>query len=153
MSSTKYYAGIGARKTPPEICAKMTQIASFLERQGYTLRSGGAEGADIAFEIGVNIAGLHSHIYTVDNYTSASLEHAAKYHPVWDDLSHYEKRLMGRNSIILLGEELDTPVEFVVCWTYKGIITGGTGQGLRIAIAYDIPIINLATQEFPYDLF
>jgi predicted Rossmann fold nucleotide-binding protein DprA/Smf involved in DNA uptake len=49
-----YYAGIGARSTPPQILSVMTRLASKLEGMGYTLRSGGAAGADTAFERGVS---------------------------------------------------------------------------------------------------
>lgn len=38
----KYYAGIGSRKTPPDICQLMTQIAEELSQGGYILRSGHA---------------------------------------------------------------------------------------------------------------
>jgi len=41
-----YYAGIGSRTTPVEIQHLMYQIAKSLARQGYTLRSGAASGAD-----------------------------------------------------------------------------------------------------------
>ncbi len=53
----KSYAGIGSRETPAEILMYMTRIASFLESKGYTLFSGGASGADTAFEIGVSNSG------------------------------------------------------------------------------------------------
>ena len=44
------YAGIGSRETPKEILKEMTKIGQELESKGYTLRSGGAIGADKAFE-------------------------------------------------------------------------------------------------------
>ena len=46
----KYYTGIGSRKTPENILKKFKDIATFLETKQYILRSGGAEGADSAFE-------------------------------------------------------------------------------------------------------
>lgn len=46
------YAGIGSRRTPPDVCADMTRIAQALGARGFTLRSGGAAGADQAFEEG-----------------------------------------------------------------------------------------------------
>ena len=52
MSAKKYYAGIGSRKTPKDICELMTRVARYLYFKGYTLRSGAADGADTAFEIG-----------------------------------------------------------------------------------------------------
>lgn len=47
------YTGVGARATPRPVCERMTSLASTLERLGYVLRSGAADGADAAFESGV----------------------------------------------------------------------------------------------------
>jgi len=44
------YAGVGSRETPPEMLKKMTAISKKLAAQGYVLQSGGAIGADMAFE-------------------------------------------------------------------------------------------------------
>lgn len=49
---SKIYTGIGSRETPPDILELMTKIARFMFKQGFTLRSGGADGADSAFEAG-----------------------------------------------------------------------------------------------------
>lgn len=51
----KIYAGIGSRKTPKKILEQMRNISSFLAKEGYTLRSGGADGADSAFEDGCDL--------------------------------------------------------------------------------------------------
>ena len=48
----RFYAGIGARATPPEILSLMTRAAFALTKRGYVLRSGHAIGADSAFERG-----------------------------------------------------------------------------------------------------
>ncbi len=48
-----FYTGVGNRDTPHEYLEKMTVLASLLEKEGCILRSGGAEGADTAFENGV----------------------------------------------------------------------------------------------------
>ena len=48
----RFYAGIGARATPPEILNLMTRAAFALTKRGYVLRSGHAIGADSAFERG-----------------------------------------------------------------------------------------------------
>jgi hypothetical protein len=47
-----FYAGIGSRQTPPDILAQMTRYAKRLQELGWVLRSGGAHGADTAFEHG-----------------------------------------------------------------------------------------------------
>lgn len=53
------YAGIGSRQTPDDILELMHRIGSTLAINGFTLRSGGAVGADTAFEQGaVSIGNL-----------------------------------------------------------------------------------------------
>ena len=47
-----YYAGIGSRETPGLMLGAFARIGEFLAKKGYTLRSGGADGADTAFEVG-----------------------------------------------------------------------------------------------------
>lgn len=42
---------------------------------------------------------------------------------------------------------LDSPVDFVVCWTKNGELKGGTALGMRIAKHYNIPIYNLAIDK------
>ena len=72
MSASKFYAGIGSTKTPKHIQEIMTEIARLLEIQRYTLRSGGATGADTAFENGVNhrkeIFYQHDYVLSGDKY-------------------------------------------------------------------------------------
>lgn len=55
------YAGVGSRETPHEILALMTDVAKILGQHGWTLRSGGARGADTAFEDGAK--GFKREIY------------------------------------------------------------------------------------------
>ena len=135
----KIYAGIGSRETPRSILDIMTSCASRLEALNYTLRSGHAIGADTAFECNVH----KKEIFIADDATSDSIELASQFHGYWDKCSSYAKKLHGRNSMILLGKNLDTPVRFVICWTKDGKDTGGTGLGIRIAEAYKIPVFNL----------
>jgi len=65
-----YYAGIGSRKTPPDILALMEACAYKLARYGWNLRSGGAPGADQAFERGVAQANRERNIYTGEDVPS-----------------------------------------------------------------------------------
>lgn len=53
-------------------------------------------------------------------------------------------KLHARNCYQVLGADLRTPTQFVICWTPRGSGEGGTGQALRIAKAYNIPIFDLA---------
>ena len=148
----KYYAGIGARSTPSNVLQHMTNMAKVFKNRGFILRSGGAVGADQAFHRG---AGYSSEIFeasSVHSYStrfSLCYEIASRYHPRWSRCSKYAKKLHMRNVMILLGEDLDKPVDFVVCWTKDGDAIGGTGQSIRMARSpeYNIPVYNLAIPE------
>lgn len=153
----KSYAGIGSRETPPDILLLMTEIASKL-KDHLTLNSGAAPGADKAFEDG---AGSNKKIFVPwDGFSGcrqlyeipeAAYEMASKAHPAWPYLKHPVRSLMARNCQQVLGEHLDDPVEFVLCWTPDGCCsektrgkhTGGTGLAITIASRNDIPVFNL----------
>lgn len=145
-----YYAGIGSRETPNSILTIMTKTAHELENNGWILRSGGAKGADQAFERGVSDKS-HKEIFYANSAIPKSYIIASKYHPSWQYLSDYVQSLHARNVMQVLGKDLETPVEFVICWTPDGVEegnkttrkTGGTGQAIRIASGYGISIINL----------
>ncbi len=49
----KFYTGVGSRETPSDILELMERVGFALASQGWTLRSGGAVGADQAFENGM----------------------------------------------------------------------------------------------------
>ena len=135
-----HYAGIGSRQTPQDILQRMYGIAKLLETKGFILRSGGAVGADTAFEKGVKGRGNKT-IYKARDATPEAI--ASKYHPAWNRCNNYVKQLMGRNMMIVLGKDLKTPVSFIVCWTIDGRPIGGTGQALRLANDFKITIYNL----------
>jgi hypothetical protein len=143
------YAGIGSRKTPIVICDHMKAIARTLAARGFTLRSGGAKGADKAFQIGCALGFGKAELYLTQNVigdvskSQPYFDHAARFHPAWEQCSFFVKTLHARNSMIMMGCSLIQPVDFVVCWTPDGMASGGTGQALRIAEAYSIPVFNL----------
>ena len=156
--SYKTYAGIGSRSTPNEIKSLMFFAAKFLSRKGYTLRSGGADGADLAFEIGVNSVNGMKEIYLpwkgFNNSNSTlvvkegeAYEIAEKFHPYWHNLKPGARKLQARNSHQVLGYDLKTPSNFVLCYTPKGSRKGGTGQALRIADEYGIEIFDFGLYE------
>jgi hypothetical protein len=155
---TKLYAGIGSRETPEPMLKIMTNIAVQLSETGWTLRSGNARGADQAFQRGAPTSRKEIHL-PWDGYNNARTSNpgfivpvpslgpvqiAAQYHPAWDSLSVEAKLFMVRNTTIVLGADLITPVTMIICWTPHAQIRGGTGHALRIAEAHGIPIFNLA---------
>ena len=46
----KYYTGIGSRETPTSLREGINSLSLILEKEGYILRSGGANGSDTFFE-------------------------------------------------------------------------------------------------------
>lgn len=166
----KYYAGIGSRETPEDICILMGEIASYLEERGWILRSGGADGADLAFENGVKDKSnsviflpwkgfnkSESRFY-LDNIWEEVLDRAKavaeQFHPRWNRLSRSAKLLMTRNSLQIFGSfDPEARTKFIVCWTKDGKASGGTGQALRIADAQHIPILNLYYEDIRKNIY
>ncbi len=156
----KSYAGIGSRATPTPVLAVFAKIARRLEKRGYTLRSGGATGADTAFEMGVLKAenkeiylpwrGFNNSASKLWNISTRAFEMAADFHPNWRALKPAGRKFMARNCYQVLGTGLTAPVDFIICWTPNGKVAGGTGQALRIAAEYKIPVINFGAESLYY---
>jgi len=145
-----YYAGIGSRKTPSAILNIMTKVAIAFSNKNYILRSGGAKGADQAFEKGAKEKQIYYANDAKHDHEAFAL--AGKYHPAWSKITNeYIRLLHARNAYQILGKNLSTPVEFVVCWTPDGcehhkdrkITTGGTGTAISIASMNNIRVYNL----------
>lgn len=142
------YAGIGARKTPPDICRLFTRVARFLALRDYVLRSGGAAGADKAFEDGANrkeiwlpkpkFNGSSSQLFP----SPEAYEMAAAIHKAWHKCDQFARASHARNCHQILGATLDHPVKFVLCWTPDGAIVGGTATAIRLAQKNNIEVIN-----------
>lgn len=163
MKAKQTYAGIGSRKTPSAILGRMEQLGHSLARQGWVLRTGNCLGADQAFQRGANAVDpkLVELFLPWPDYEAASVvlgnvvhtpgreayNLAAQYHPVWQKCTPGMRALHARNAQIILGPKLDQPVEFVICWTPYGKAVGGTAIGIRIALAYGIPVRNLAEES------
>lgn len=166
MATRLLYAGIGSRETPALVLDEMRRMASLLAEVGYTLRSGAAAGADAAFEGGcVAVNGpaeiwlpwknFNRHADTGLFPTEAHHELASQTHPAWKYLSRGARALHARNMGQVLGMDLATPVQFVVCWTRDGCEseatrtreTGGTGGAIALASRHGIPIFNLANPD------
>jgi hypothetical protein len=97
------------------------------------------------------------------------VEIAAQFHPAWNRCSRAGKLMHTRNVGQILGRWIQpvpsendpdpdygggayepyrqSPSEFVICWTKDGKASGGTGQAIRIAKAYGIPVRNLHDPE------
>ena len=72
---------------------------------------------------------------------------ASEVHPAWDRCNEWARGMHSRNCHQILGYDLQSPVEAVICWTPDGKIQGGTATAIRIAMKYDIPVFNLGTKD------
>lgn len=152
-AASRYYAGIGSRQTPESSQRLITEVAEQLERQGYTLRSGGAQGADTFFELAATRCQIFLPWRRFNDrdvpvqFQSPSQDAIAL---ASETISGFATRpqpvqmLLARNMHQVLGLTLDAPVDFVVCWTPAGKVQGGTAHAIRLARNKDIPVYNLA---------
>lgn len=149
------YAGIGSRETPKHICELMTQFAKWANEIGFICSTGGAKGADEAFIKGAGEKlhnwlpwdGYNGYRTNMPDVTPAAAAIAKKFHPNWAACTAAARMLHARNCNIVLGRNLKSPVDFIVCWTKDGLEIGGTAQALRVAKEYNIPIINLGVGD------
>lgn len=165
----RYYAGIGSRETPEAVLKLMRDVAYDLACRGWTLRSGCAPGADSAFEEGAFDAyTVHTGVPKPELYLpwprfqdrravlvareepqDEAFPIAEFFHPAWGSLKPAGRKFHARNVHQVLGYDVTAPqlVSFVLCWTKRAKGGGGTGQAIRIARHYGLPIYDLADPE------
>jgi len=140
------FAGIGSRNVNKLQTKEEMIIGMMMALSGYHMRSGRADGSDLAFEFGVLMAHklLSKNIdldinvlsnmmsiflpwsgfngkYVSPGYFYIECEKAktltSQYHKGWSYLSDAVKNLMARNAMQILGPNLDKKVNFVICST------------------------------------
>ena len=170
---TMFYTGIGSRNTPATVLALMRQIGYVMAMKGYTLRSGGAEGADTAFAEGWGDAcseTVDSDMYiphkaeiylpwnNFNDQTTAmegriraqgkskqAHDIAEQIHPNWKAVSPGGKLLHMRNIYQVLGADLETPSDVVVFYAEPDgdSVKGGTRTAVELAKREGITVCNL----------
>jgi hypothetical protein len=143
----------------------MTLIGSQLALDGWTLRSGGARGADSAFEAGFDINDGAKQIFLpfkgYEGNKSPLYERPpqAAYDLIdsmWTDVQHRTdlvRTMFARNCQQILGPNLDEYSDLVICWTERGKPVGGTGRAIKVAQKFGIPVVNLAVEDFNINLY
>jgi hypothetical protein len=166
MTRQAWVAAIGSRETPPPFLKVIRTFGATLVARGVGLRSGGARGADTAFEDGagqgptqifvVNTRpdGTGIALATLDpRHVAEAARLAAAHHPAWERVGDYPRQLLTRNCFQVLGPELDDPSALIACWAIgtrwspgRGVVdvAGGTGLAVRLATTRGIPVLNLA---------
>ena len=94
------------------------------------------------------------HLATVRNkdLISETERIASEVHPAWDRCNEWARGMHSRNCHQILGYDLQSPVDAVICWTPDGAVVGGTATAIRIAMKYDIPVFNLGVPDKEYVL-
>ena len=155
------YTGVGSREVPFDTYQLIVRIATELNELGYTLRSGGANGCDSAFEAGglsnseifipwVGFNHRSGTQYIVPNLkreeaVKITIEVIGKSH--WNNLSEGAKKLHTRNAYQVLGKDLNSPSRFLVCYTKEGKTVGGTATAIKLAEKFKVPVYNLGTED------
>lgn len=157
-SRTMCYTGIGNRELSDAVdgdfglpvAEVMQKLAMELEKRGYTLFSGGAKGADVAFESGVADS-AHKKIFTASDATDETRAIARAHKLPGENLLGRKLDHYAREVFQVFGADQKTPVDFVLCYTRDGCeshetrseATGGTGFAIELASRNGIPVINL----------
>jgi hypothetical protein len=157
--------GIGARSTPQEFLELFEALGQEAQIRGWHVRSGHADGADYAFELGAKencIVYLPWKSFNSDKPVLGEsvcvdlredvMEMIYRHEPYAMECNIGVKRIKARNVYQVLGVDLQKPSDVVVCWTPEGKITGGTGLAMKIAIKAGVPIINVGAWDTPATL-
>lgn len=157
----RYFTGVGARYgVPQSVYERVDRIGRYLIGIGYKCRTGDAVGMDAAWR---HISQPDCEFYApktrsnplpgariiVDERYRLAKQITRQHHPYFHNLNDFDAELQIRNVFEVLGEDVNDPSEFLICWTKDGSEkktskeTGGTGQAIRLAIAYNVPVFNL----------
>lgn len=174
-SSPRYYTGIGSRNTPENVLLLMQKLGHKMAKMGYTLRSGGATGADSAFAHGWGTAwsedvdnlgnskckaeiflpweGFNDQYSTMEGRyllkSSEATQIASDIHPAWNRLSRGAKALHARNVYQILGQDLNTPSKCVLFYAEPqgSSVKGGTRTAVELAKIHGVPVFNMFYPE------
>lgn len=65
----------------------------------------------------------------------------------WNNCNEWSRGMHSRNCHQILGWDLESPVDAVICWTPEGKVVGGTATALKLAMKAGIPIFNLGRHD------
>ena len=156
---------IGSRETPPEELQELEAIAKEARERLWWVRSGHAAGADYAAELGAKERCIVYMPWPTFNKQKPMLgiprsqplrpevlRIVYKHEPYAKELTDGVKLIKSRNVYQILGEDLESPSNAVICWTPDGEVVGGTGLAIKIAQSKKIPVFNLGDPNIASNL-
>lgn len=163
QSKQKYFAGVGHRirglsvhlneQEVQNLLSAMSDVSHSFVSRGYCLRSGHADGADMAFEIGALKVNEKVNPHRAEIFNNSHIKRALKtgkmsqaehellmgiaayFHPTKSNffkLSESVCHLLMRNYFQVMGDDLDIeqtlpkPIDFALCYTNDGCETHAT---------------------------
>ena len=162
VSLYKAYVGTGNKEAPSNVLETMKRLSSELSGFGYTLRTGGLDGPDQAFEDGdpkcelyLPWRGFNNRESKLTFNTPESLGTARMFHTGFDGLKPAIQAFLAKNARMVLGKDMRSPAMFVLCWSEDGAEhqrektqrTGNVGHVIAIANALKIPVFNLGKPD------
>lgn len=149
---------VGTRFPPHQIAQVASKIGRNLSDRGFIGRSGGAIGMDQAWMLDYNCE--LSEIYRPDdkcnginvtkfeNFYEAE-EMVKLIIPHFEYLDFYSQWLHVRNAYQVLGRDLKTPSDFLLCYAEvrNKVVQGGTRTAVVLARKHGIPVYNLIDDE------
>jgi hypothetical protein len=169
MPKMKVIAGIGSQDTPRDIQVEMFSLGQFCKANGIYVRSGGADGADKAFFNGAREFCINylpderfggpwpnwARTFPFDSLDpeirAKALRSVDEYHPNPEAVRRKGPRvvkLIARDYLQIMGSKEPVVMsQAVVCWTLNGSGSGGTGQAIRVAKKFNIPVYDLGSAD------
>lgn len=72
---------------------------------------------------------------------------ASEVYLAWDRCNEWARGMHSRNCHQILGYDLQSPVDAVICWTPDGAVVGGTATSLKLSMKHNIPVFNLGVSD------
>ena len=163
-----YFTLVGSRQTPDDQAIILRNYAERLLRKGWTGRSGVSGSADMALNHAIYDYDAPAEFYIpweqFNGYSHGDLSGRVIYpkrlgndkeatrmimevHRFWGMLTRGAKCLHVRNAYQVLGRDLASPSDVLICWApvnRNGAVQGGTATAYNLAMKHEIACFNLA---------
>ncbi|WP_164928546.1 hypothetical protein [Gloeobacter violaceus] len=160
LTVNRFYTGVGSTDPPPDVAALVMTVAQHLAGEGMVVRTGHDKGTDAAFAAGAapgtrevyvphsGAGGYRDGLVVCDPETIVRAARlAASVHPHWKTYNNFQRRAHTRRVFQLLGEDLNSPSAYVICFVPEdgdGKVQGSARTVLALAQVKRIECYNLA---------
>lgn len=159
QTNTKIATLVGSREPPDDISRLAFVIGKNLSNIGVINRTGGAVGMDSNFAKFYNPILIENYRPSNDQYDCIDVSRFDNYQeayelterivPHFEHLDEVQKALHIRNCYQVLGRDLRSPSDILICWCRVscGVPMGGTRTAITLARMHKIPVYNLYNEN------